>query len=121
MKSLYWVLVVVVIAAGMFLYIALSQAEWRGRQYDDFAKCLTEKGATMYGAEWCPHCRNQKAMFGTSFHYINYVECPQNENICKAKGIKGYLTWIINGKKYVGEKTLETLASLTGCPLNKEE
>lgn len=34
---------------------------------DDFAKCLTEKGAKMYGTSWCGHCKNQKALFGDSF------------------------------------------------------
>ena len=62
---------------------------------DSFAKCLTVKGFSMYGAEWCPHCKDQKALFGDSFKYINYVECPQNTNLCLAKGIQGYPTWII--------------------------
>ena len=62
---------------------------------DAFAKCLTAKGLTMYGAEWCPHCKDQKALFGDSFKYVNYVECPQNTNLCLAKGIQGYPTWIV--------------------------
>ena len=62
---------------------------------DAFAKCLTAKGLTMYGAEWCPHCKDQKALFGTSFKYINYVECPNNTNLCIAKNIQGYPTWIL--------------------------
>jgi hypothetical protein len=65
------------------------------KNYDAFAKCLTEKGATMYGAEWCPHCKEQKAVFGNSFKYINYVECPDNTQLCLDKGIQGYPTWII--------------------------
>ena len=32
---------------------------------DDFAKCLTENGAVMYGAPWCKYTAGQKAMFGT--------------------------------------------------------
>ena len=27
---------------------------------DAFAKCLTAKGLTMYGAEWCPHVKTRK-------------------------------------------------------------
>jgi len=61
---------------------------------DAFAKCLTEKGFTMYGAEWCSHCKAEKAMFGSSFKYINYVECPDNLQLCIDKGIAGYPTWI---------------------------
>jgi hypothetical protein len=60
---------------------------------DAFAKCLTEKGWTMYGAEWCGHCKDQKALFGDSFQYIKYVECPNNTQLCLDKGINGYPTW----------------------------
>jgi thiol-disulfide isomerase/thioredoxin len=63
---------------------------------DTFAKCLTSKGLTMFGAEWCPHCLEEKALFGDSFKYINYVECPQNTDLCLAKGIQSYPTWILD-------------------------
>ena len=65
---------------------------------DAFAKCLTEKGFSMYGAEWCPHCQAEKALFGTSFQYIKYVECPDNINLCLSKGVAGYPTWIRENK-----------------------
>ena len=32
-------------------------------KYDGFAQCLKDKGATFYGAFWCPHCKAQKALF----------------------------------------------------------
>lgn len=62
---------------------------------DAFAKCLTSKGLTMYGAVWCSHCQAQKALFGESFKYVSYVECPDNTNLCLAKGVQGYPTWIV--------------------------
>jgi hypothetical protein len=61
---------------------------------DAFAKCLTDKGFVMYGAAWCSHCAAQKALFGDSFKYIKYVECPDNINFCLDKGVQGYPTWI---------------------------
>lgn len=88
---------------------------------DDFAKCLTENNATMYGASWCSHCNNQKNMFGESVEYIRFVDCEVGGKLsteCKAANIQGYPTWIINGKTYTGEQTLEKLAQLTGCSLN---
>ncbi len=85
---------------------------------DNFAKCLSDKGATMYGAEWCGHCKNQKEMFDGSFKHINYVECPDSPDVCLNAGIKGYPTWIINGLPYVGEQPLEKLSELTDCPLS---
>ena len=75
------------------------------KNYDEFAKCLTQKGAVMYGAEWCPHCKDQKAAFGDSFKYINYVECPDNTQLCIDKGIQGYPTWIISSSSTINSTT----------------
>ena len=86
-------------------------------KYDSFTQCLTEKGATMYGTDWCSHCKNQKEMFGDSFQYVNYVDCDWNKDECLKAGIKGYPTWIIDNKKYTGEQRLERLALLTECEL----
>ena len=59
---------------------------------DAFAQCLAEKKITMYGAEWCPHCLNEKNAFGDSFKYVPYVECPEKPDKCLAAGIRGYPT-----------------------------
>src|SRR6266700_8112952 len=49
---------------------------------DGFAQCLKDRGAKMYGAWWCPHCADQKEMFGFAFQYVNYVECsPEIQRI----------------------------------------
>ncbi len=87
---------------------------------DNFAKCLTEKGTTMYGAYWCPHCKSQKELFGESFKYINYVECDlggkQNPK-CEQEGIKGYPTWKYNNEEKTGELSLAELSEWTGCEI----
>ena len=88
--------------------------------YDQFAQCLTSKGATMYGAAWCSHCKEQKAAFGDSFKYINYVECPDNTKLCIDKGIQGFPTWLIGtSTKLEGfdSHTMKALSDATGCPL----
>lgn len=93
-------------------------------KYDDFAKCLAEKGAKMYGAFWCGHCQNQKAAFGSSFQYIDYIECTvggkQNSfaQVCQDAGIKGYPTWkFSDGTVREGEVFFGDLAKLSGCAL----
>ena len=88
-----------------------------GKNYDSFAQCLTEKGAAMYGADWCTHCQEQKKMFGSSFKLINYVECTEEIQKCLDQKIAGYPTWIF-GDGYVieGEMELEELSKESGCP-----
>jgi len=85
--------------------------------YDSFAKCLSEKGMVMYGAYWCDHCKEQKKIFGSSFQYINYVECTEKQQTCDDAGIKGYPTWVIEGKSYEGVQLLYNLSSLTECKI----
>lgn len=84
---------------------------------DTFAKCLTLKGAKMYGTEGCLHCKSQKELFGNSFKYIDYIECTERKTECKDAGIYGYPTWIINEVKYAGERDLDTLAKISDCPI----
>lgn len=90
-------------------------------KYDDFAKCLTEKGATFYGATWCGHCNNQKQMFGESFQHVNYIECAGEgggqSGACEFAGITAYPTWDINGERIQGAQKFETLSEKTGCVL----
>ncbi|MFE4105362.1 glutaredoxin family protein [Almyronema epifaneia] len=80
---------------------------------------LTAEGDKMYGAYWCPHCADQKERFNDAVDRIPYVECdPSGENaqpeVCQAKGIQGYPTWEINGELYMGVRSLEELAELSG-------
>ena len=80
--------------------------------YDNFAKCLTEKGAVMYGAmEWCKYTQGQRAMFGKSFKYINYHEFTELPGISKTP------TWVIDGKWYENAQSLDKLGELTGCKI----
>jgi hypothetical protein len=93
------------------------------RRVDTFAQCLTSKGAKMYGAWWCPHCADEKKLFGNGFQYVNYVECSppgqrtQNE-VCKQAGIKNYPTWqFAEGSRTEGTQPLAALSKKTGCRL----
>jgi len=80
---------------------------------------LAEQDAAMYGAFWCPHCSDQKELFGDAVDQVPYVECdPEGENaqpdLCTTKAIKGYPTWEIDGEFYPGTRSLEELAQLSG-------
>lgn len=89
---------------------------------DAFAQCLADKGATMYGAVWCPHCQTQKKLFGESVKLVPYVECPDNTSLCLAKGIEGYPTWLIGtSTRLVGTQSLDELSRATSCPLPLEK
>jgi glutaredoxin len=105
--------------AVLIIFAAYGIISWAAApgSYDDFAKCLTEKGIVMYGTDWCPHCKEQKTQFGKSFSFVDYRNCDFKKEECDAAGVKGYPTWVINGKNYPGTRSLEELAKLSGCNL----
>ena len=85
------------------------------------AKHLTAKGAKMYEAYWCPHCHDQKELFGQqASSFLTHIECAKEgrnsqTDRCVAAKIEGFPTWEINGQKVTsGTKTLPELADLTG-------
>jgi hypothetical protein len=106
--------VIVVLAIGF----GIRNSNPASASYDNFAKCLSEKQVTMYGAAWCTACQKQKNEFGSSFQYVTYVECPDDPQKCIAKGIEAYPTWeFSSGEKLVGVQTFETLSAQSSCPL----
>lgn len=84
------------------------------------ARHLTESGAKEYVAWWCPHCHEQKELFGKeAYKEINHVECAEGgtdprPDLCKTAKIESFPSWEIKGKLYPGVKTLNELADLSG-------
>ncbi len=84
------------------------------------AQHLVDTGAIFYGAWWCPHCHDQKQLFGKeAAHIMPYIECATPEGQeqtpeCQEAGITGYPTWEINGERLSGTQTLEKLSQLSG-------
>lgn len=87
---------------------------------------LTGAGAVMYSAYWCPHCHEQKELFGKeATAKLNVVECAADgENnqadLCRSKGLEGFPSWEINGSIESGVASLDTLAERSGYSGNKE-
>jgi len=90
------------------------------------AEHLTKEGAVMYNAYWCPHCHDQKEMFGKeAAKKLNLVECAKDgfnnkQELCAIKGITGFPSWEINGTIDSGVKSLEKLAELTNYKDSKD-
>jgi uncharacterized membrane protein/glutaredoxin len=84
------------------------------------AEHLTAKGIVMYSAWWCPHCHEQKQLFGKeATARLTVIECaPDGRNsqkeLCDTKAIEGFPSWEINGKLESGVKPLQRLKELSG-------
>lgn len=114
------ILIILAIIAVALLVILTPEKSGR---LDQFAMCLKDKGAQFYGAFWCPHCQNQKALFGRSAKELPYIECSTPDTkaqlqVCKDKGINTYPTWdFADGERMTGEISLQALSQKTGCEL----
>lgn len=84
------------------------------------ARHLTKAGVKEYFAYWCPHCHEQKQLFGKqAVAELNAIECAADgknakPQACIDAGVKAFPSWEINGKMTSGIKTLEELADATG-------
>ncbi len=90
------------------------------KQKIDFAKFLNENKIIMYSAYWCPHCHDQKQLFGKkAAEELTIIECAKDGidnqyELCSQKGIEGFPSWEINNKIYSGTRDLQELANMTG-------
>lgn len=103
---------------GDVTYVPKRVSRKSSPQAIELAKVLKEKGVTMYGAYWCPHCSRQKEIFGAeAWSIMNYVECSpkgygfQGQKMCQ--GVDGYPTFkdkTGRGINVSGERPLGFLA-----------
>jgi hypothetical protein len=117
-KTLTYVIVLILLAGAY-----LGGRYYRNHKYDAFAKCLATKQVKMYGLYWCPHCIEQKEMFGDAFHFVPYQECAikgSSELVpaCKVEGLKLFPSWQFGlDPPKEGVLSLEALSDKTGCSL----
>ncbi len=85
-----------------------------------FAKFLKDNNIVLYSAYWCPHCHDQKQLFGKeAVKELKLVECAKDGkdnqyDLCQTKGINGFPSWEINGEIFSGTLELNDLAIETG-------
>lgn len=121
-QLIVWSIIGIIVIAGIWWFISYQATPGK---FDTFAQCLKDKGTVFYGAFWCPHCQNQKTMFGKSAKLLPYVECSTPDGkgqlaVCQEKKIEGYPTWeFTDGSRESGEVSLDRLSEKTGCPLTQ--
>ena len=130
MKKFGYIIITTLIVIGV-VWLIVTPGKVKVGIYDNFAKCIKDKGVKFFGAFWCPHCAAQKTRFGTATKYLPYIECSNPDGqtqtqICKDNQIMTYPTWdfppglIANSTTTVrktGEQELTDLAQATSCVL----
>ncbi len=119
-QTIFIAVFAIVIIAALILFDPVINPE----KYDNFAKCLTEKNISFYGSVNCPHCYEQKEMFGDSFQYVTYVECSDPSGYgqtkeCQDAGIQYYPSWgFPDGSFKIGKLSYDELELYSGCRLS---
>lgn len=121
-KKIIFTIIFIILGIGLAVFLSLYENKTEGK-YDKLAQCINDSGAKFYGAFWCPHCGEQKRIFGKSAKLLPYVECSnpdrsQNQ-FCSDLGISGYPTWEFAGKRISEVMSVEKLAEITQCSLNE--
>ncbi len=116
-KHGWWIITLVLIGALVGFLVVQSK---KPGKYDAFAQCITDSGAKMYAAWWCPHCQAQKARFGKSAQLLPYIECQTKSReqlqVCIDADIKSFPTWVFaDGSRTTGNLDFETLGEKTSC------
>jgi hypothetical protein len=106
------------------LLVVAAAADAGATTLAGFGRCLKSKGATFYGASWCPHCDAQREALGDAMDYVRYVECSadgargETTAACRKAAVESYPTWTFgDGSRERGAQSLAELAAKTGCEL----
>jgi len=105
------VLIIIFLSLTIYLY-----AQKPGN-YNDFATCLSDKGAIVYGNDYCSFTVQQLGFFGKSKEHLNYIKCIDSGGLCEEKGVQITPTWEIDGNTYSGVQDFEKLSVITGCEI----
>ena len=121
-----WLLLTAIPAAIVIAALHVQASEKTARGPEDpyvrgLAERLADSGAVFYGASWCPHCQQQKALFGASQDRLPYVECSPGgprgavASSCLSAGVQTYPTWVFaDGSRLTAVMTLRELADRVG-------
>lgn len=106
------------------LHLQASEKTARGpedRYLRGLAERVADSGALFYGASWCPHCQEQKALFGASQDRLPYVECSPGgprgavASACLAADVQSYPTWVFpDGSRLTAVMSVRELADRLG-------
>lgn len=119
------IVVMFAVCATLAIFVYVQGLPPPAHLYDALAQCIAKSGATFYGADWCPHCAEQKTKFGTGAQYLPYAECAlpsgasgTEAQVCIDHDITQYPTWVLaDGTRLIGVQTPQTMAAKTGCAL----
>ena len=112
-KNKKWVLVGVVVVIITVIFL-INYVKSNGNHDGGVLECIASK-AVLYVSKTCGHCAAQKELLGESISEFEIIDCTTNYDACATENIMVVPTWIINGEKYTGKRSVTQLKELAGC------
>ncbi|MDD5193972.1 MAG: hypothetical protein PHF67_05325 [Candidatus Nanoarchaeia archaeon] len=103
-------IIVIVIIAGIY-YFKNNNSE---PTTEEVMKCIAGK-AVLYSQTGCSHCITQEQILGKYLDLFTNINCAIDGKKCIEENITGTPTWIIDGEKFQGSKSIQELKELTKC------
>lgn len=122
-KLFIYIAIIAVLIVGIALIVNKNNGSKVETPAEVFAQCVKDSGAKFFGAFWCPHCQNQKMMFGLkASKKLPYFECSNPDKsqnkLCTDEKIEAYPTWkFADGTVKTGEVSIKELSEKTGCAI----
>ena len=102
---------IAVIVVVLILVAILTRGSPTGNVTKGVAQYIGDN-SVLYVQKGCHACETQEEIFGENNEYLTIIDCFYEREKCE--GITHTPTWIINGEKYVGVKSIDELKELTG-------
>jgi len=117
-----WVVIALIVIALIFsIKTIIPEPNPNPNNFSNQIISCLDNQYTMYGTEWCAHCRNQKNTLGKVIVDVSYIDCDKNMAQCEGKGITGYPFNVMFHKDteelstIAGEIEVSKILKLTGC------
>ncbi len=101
----------IVLAIAVIAFFVFQNKTTGAVVSEDVAKYIGEH-SVVYIQLGCHACKEQEALFGDNWKYINAVDCFYTPEKCP--NIQYTPTWFINVEYYVGVQSIDKLKELTG-------
>ncbi|MBA2115048.1 hypothetical protein HOV93_22200 [Planctomycetes bacterium FF15] len=106
--------------------LTIGDVTYENVDFKALAKAIADSGAIFFGADWCPHCTQQKALFGEGYLNLPFVEVTNPNHTLNQVGVDNNIsqlpTWVFgDGTRVVGVLEIEELLSYTGVTIPQGE
>lgn len=107
-------ILIILSVAVIIIILAIYFFRKNGNLDEEIIKCIASK-SLLIAKKDCGTCAYQKQILGNYTSYFDIIDIIEYPEIVEQYNLIKVPTWIIDGKKYTGVKTLKDLKKITGC------